>query len=65
MLEVLKAVFEVTEVPLDKLLKVLEEFYHQEKYSSQLVCEVLEILRGTFSNCINRGLKSNMQATKR
>lgn len=28
MLEVLKAVFDVTEMPLDKRLKVLEEFYH-------------------------------------
>ena len=65
MLEVLKAVFDVTEMPLDKRLKVLEEFYHQEKYSVRLMCEVLEVPRGTFYNYINRGLKGNTQAAKR
>lgn len=65
MLEVLKAVFDVTEMPLDKRLKVLEKFYHQEKYSVRLMCEVLEVLRGTFYNYINRGLKGNTQAAKR
>lgn len=57
MLEVLKAVFNVTEMSLDKQLKVLEEFYHEEKYSVRLMCEVLEVPRGTFYNYINRGTK--------
>ena len=65
MLEVLKAVFDVTEMPLDKRLKVLEEFYHQGKYSVRLMCEALEVPRGTFYNYINRGLKGNTQAAKR
>ena len=65
MLEVLKAVFDVTEMPLDKRLKVLEDFYHQGKYSVRLMCEALEVPRGTFYNYINRGLKGNTQAAKR
>lgn len=65
MLEVLRAVFDVSEMPLDKRLKVLEEFYHSGKYSVRLMCEVLEVPRGTFYNYINRGLKGNTQAAKR
>lgn len=65
MIEVLKAVFDVTEMPLDKRLKVLEDFYHQGKYSVRLMCEALEVPRGTFYNYINRGLKGNTQAAKR
>ena len=48
MLEILKAIFDVTEMPLDKRLKVLEEFYHQGKYSVRLMCEALEVPRGHF-----------------
>ena len=65
MLEALKAVFDVTEMPLDKRLEVLEEFYHQGKYSVRLMCEALEVPWGTFYNYIYRGLKGNTQAAKR
>lgn len=65
MLDVLKSVFDVSEMPLDKRLKVLEQFYREEKFSVRLMCEVLEVPRGTFYNYINRGLKGNTQAAKR
>lgn len=54
-IELLKAVFDVSEIPLDKRLKVIEEFYVGEKYSVRLMCETLEVPRGTFYNYINRG----------
>ena len=65
MVAVLKVVFDVSSLPLDKRLKVLEEFYLEERYSVRLMCEVLEVPRGTFYNYINRGLKGNTQAAKR
>ena len=65
MVAVLKVVFDVSSLPLDKRLKVLEEFYLEERYSVRLMCEVLDVPRGTFYNYINRGLKGNTQAAKR
>lgn len=65
MVAVLKVVFDVSSMPLDKRLKVLEEFYLEERYSVRLMCEVLDVPRGTFYNYINRGLKGNTQAAKR
>lgn len=65
MVAVLKVVFDVSSMPLDKRLKVLEEFYLEEKYSVRLMCEVLDVPRGTFYNYINRGLKGNTQAARR
>ena len=65
MVAVLKVVFDVSSMPLDKRLKVLEDFYLEEKYSVRLMCEVLDVPRGTFYNYINRGLKGNTQAARR
>ena len=65
MVAVLKVVFDVSSMPLDKRLKVLEEFYLEERYSVRLMSEVLDVPRGTFYNYINRGLKGNTQAAKR
>ena len=65
MLEVIKLVSDISEIPLDKKLQVLEELYHTEKYSVHLMCETLDVPRGTFYNYIKRGKKGNTVAARR
>jgi predicted DNA-binding protein YlxM (UPF0122 family) len=65
MVGLLKTVFDVSSIPLNQKLKVLEEFYIEKKYSVHLLCEAQDVSRGTFYNYIKRGLKGNTQAVKR
>jgi transposase-like protein len=64
MLEVIKLVSDISEIPLDKKLQVPEELYHTEKYSVHLMCETLDVPRGTFYNYIKRGKKGNTVASQ-
>lgn len=62
MLAVIKAASGVMDMPLAEKLKV---FYHDEKYSVRLMCEALEVPRGTFYNYINRGKKGDTVFARR
>ena len=46
MIDLLKTVFDVTEIPLDKRLKVLEEFYVGEKYMFDLCVRLWRVREG-------------------
>ena len=65
MLAVIKAASGVMDMPLAEKLRVLDEFYHDEKYSVRLMCEALEVPRGTFYNYINRGKKGDTVFARR
>lgn len=65
MLEVIKLVSDVSEIPLEKKLRILDELYHTEKYSVHLMCETLDVPRGTFYNYIKRGKKGDTAAARR
>lgn len=65
MLEVLKTASGVIDMPLADKLKILDELYQNEKYSVHLMCEALDVPRGTFYNYINRGKRGNTVAARR
>lgn len=65
MLEVLKTASGVIDISLADKLKILDELYQNEKYSVHLMCEALEIPRGTFYNYIKRGKRGNTVAARR
>ena len=65
MLEVIKTASGIMDMPLAEKLRVLDEFYHDEKYSVRLMCEALEVPRGTFYNYINRGKKGDTVFARR
>lgn len=65
MLEVIKLVSDISEIPLEKKLRILDELYHTEKYSVHLMCETLDVPRGTFYNYIKRGKKGDTAAARR
>ena len=65
MLEVLKTASSVIDMPLADKLKILDELYQNETYSVRLMCEALEVPRGTFYNYIKRGKKGNTVAARR
>lgn len=43
------------DAPLDVKLSVLERLYHEEEYSVRMLCEALEVPRGTFYRPPPRG----------
>lgn len=65
MLEVLKTASGVIDIPLADKLKILDELYQNEKYSVHLMCEAMDVPRGTFYNYINRGKRGNTVAARR
>ena len=65
MLEILKTTSGVIDMPLADKLKILDELYQNEKYSVHLMCEALDVPRGTFYNYIKRGKRGNTVAAKR
>ena len=65
MLAVIKAASGVMDMPLAEKLRILDECYHDEKYSVRLMCEALEVPRGTFYNYINRGKKGDTVFARR
>ena len=65
MLEVLKTASGVIGMPLADKLKILDELYQNEKYSVHLMCEAMDVPRGTFYNYINRGKRGNTVAARR
>lgn len=65
MLEVLKTASSVIDMPLADKLKILDELYQNETYSVRLMCEALDVPRGTFYNYIKRGKKGNTAAARR
>ena len=65
MLEVLKTASGVIDIPMADKLKILDELYQNEKYSVHVMCEALDVPRGTFYNYINRGKRGNTVAARR
>lgn len=65
MLEILKTTSGVIDMPLADKLKILDELYQSEKYSVRLMCEALDVPRGTFYNYTKRGKKGNTVAARR
>ena len=65
MLEILKIACGVADMPLDEKLSILDEFYEMRKYSVHMMCEALDVPRGTFYNYIKRGKKGNTVAARR
>ncbi len=54
MLEILQNCRCAPSAPLPEKLEVLEELYLQDQYSVRLICEALNVPRGTFYNHIFR-----------
>lgn len=65
MLEIIKTACGVEDMPLDEKLSILDEFYEMRKYSVHMMCEALDVPRGTFYNYIKRGKKGNTVAARR
>lgn len=65
MVDLLKTAFDVKQLPLERRLKVIEQYYNEEKYSVHLMCDTLEVPRGTFYNYIFRGKKGDTMAARR
>ena len=53
------------DAPLDVKLSVLERLYHEEEYSVRMLCEALEVSRGTFYNHLRRNKRENTVYSKR
>lgn len=51
--------------PLQERLEILEQLYHTKKYSVRLLCEALEVPRGTFYNHIFRNKRGESSYEKR
>ncbi len=63
MVDILKSVGGIEDIPLRKKLYLAEQFYNE--YSVHLICETLDIPRGTFYNHILRNKKDNTWYAKR
>ena len=63
MVDILKIVGRINDIPLKQRLYLAEQFYNT--YSIHLICETLEISRGTFYNHILRNKKDNTWYAKR
>ena len=63
MVDILKTVGGIEDIPLKKKLYLAERFYNE--YSVHLICETLDIPRGTFYNHILRNKKDNTWYAKR
>ncbi len=63
MVNILKIVGGIEDIPLRKKLFLAERFYNE--YSVHLICETLDIPRGTFYNHILRNKKGNTWYAKR
>lgn len=63
MVDILKSVGGIEDIPLRKKLYLAERFYNE--YSVLLICETLDIPRGTFYNHILRNKKDNTWYAKR
>ena len=63
MVDILKSVGGIEDIPLRKKLYLAERFYNE--YSAHLICETLDIPRGTFYNHILRNKKDNTWYAKR
>lgn len=63
MVDILKSVGGIEDIPLRKKLYLAERFYNE--YSVHLICETLDIPRGTFYNHILRNKKDNTWYAKR
>ena len=63
MVDILKSVGGIEDIPLRKKLYLAERFYNE--YSVHLICETLDIPRGTFYNHILRKKKDNTWYAKR
>ncbi len=63
MVDILKSVGGIGDIPLRKKLYLAERFYNE--YSVHLICETLDIPRGTFYNHILRNKKDNTWYAKR
>lgn len=63
MVDILKTVSGIEDIPLKKKLYLAERFYNE--YSVHLICETLDIPRGTFYNHILRNKKDNTWYAKR
>ncbi len=63
MVDILKSVGGIEDIPLRKKLYLAERFYNE--YNVHLICETLDIPRGTFYNHILRNKKDNTWYAKR
>ncbi|MBQ2933464.1 MAG: IS3 family transposase [Clostridia bacterium] len=63
MVDILKSVGGIVDIPLREKLYLAERFYNE--YSVHLICETLDIPRGTFYNHILRNKKDNTWYAKR
>lgn len=63
MVNILKSVSGIKDIPLSKKLYLAEQFYNE--HSVHLICETLDIPRGTFYNHILRNKKDNTWYAKR
>lgn len=63
MVDILKNVGGIEDIPLRKKLYLAERFYNE--YSVHLICETLDIPRGTFYNHLLRNKKDNTWYAKR
>lgn len=63
MVDILKNIGRIHDIPLKQCLYLAEQFYNT--YSVHLICETLEISRGTFYNHILRNKKDNTWYAKR
>lgn len=63
MVDILKSVCGIEDIPLRKKLYLAERFYNE--HSVHLICETLDIPRGTFYNHILRNKKDNTWYEKR
>lgn len=63
MVDILKNVCGIEDIPLRKKLYLAERFYNE--YSVHLICETLDIPRGTFYNHLLRNKKDNTWYAKR
>jgi predicted DNA-binding protein YlxM (UPF0122 family) len=57
MLEIVKTACSVADMLLDKKLNILDGFYEIRKHSVHMLCEALDVSRGTLYNHIKRGKK--------
>ena len=64
-LEILKTCGCAPHDPLAVKLKVSERLYHEDKYSVRMICEALDIPRGTFYNHIFRNKRGESSYEKR
>lgn len=64
-IEILKSVNCTASDPLDVKLAELERLYYEEKYSVHMMCDALDVSRGTFYNHIKRNKRDKTVYAKR